>query len=119
MGFHWYDYLLFAATLVVALGLGIYAAARDRKRNSVEEYLLAGRRLTAIPTGLSIAVSIISAILVLGTIAEVYTYGMQMWVSQTASSLGMLIALWMYVPLFYNIRIATLYEVGCMIAAVE
>ncbi len=110
--FQWYDYLLFGLTLVIAMGVGIYMAVRDRKRSSVQYYLLGGGKLTCIPTGLSIALSTVSAIIVLGTTAEVYTYGIQMCVYQTAGLLGMMSAVWLFVPLFYNLGITTLYEVS-------
>ncbi len=110
--FQWYDYLLFGLTLLTALGVGIYMAVRDRKRSSVQYYLLGGGKLTCIPTGLSIALSFLSAVVVLSTTAEVYTYGIQMCVLQAGIMLGMVSAVWIFVPLFYNLGITTLYEVS-------
>ena len=58
--FRWYDYVIFAATLAISLGIGIYYALTGGKQKTTKEYLLANRNMGTFPVALSIYVSHIS-----------------------------------------------------------
>ncbi len=77
--FHTADYVVFGATLAVSAAIGVFYAIKDRKRNTTEEYLLAGRSMHFVPVGMSLLSSFISAITILGTPAEVYVYSTMYW----------------------------------------
>uniref|UniRef100_H2YWR7 Sodium-coupled monocarboxylate transporter 1 n=1 Tax=Ciona savignyi TaxID=51511 RepID=H2YWR7_CIOSA len=104
------DYVVFAIMLVASTLIGLFFAIRDRKKRNTEEYLLAGRSMSPYPVGFSLAVSFMSAVTVLGTPVEVYRFGtMYAWLV-----VGMLIALIItaeiFVPVFYNMGLTTVYE---------
>ena len=42
-GFAWYDYLIFIATLVVSLGIGLYFSFAGGKQRTTKEYLMGNR----------------------------------------------------------------------------
>ncbi len=109
--FEWYDYLIFSLTLAVSLGVGFYFATCGGKQKTLNEYLLANRKMAAFPSGASIALSIVSAILILGSTAEVFVHGLQMSITQMTINLGMLTACFFYVPMFYRLGITSLFEV--------
>ncbi len=48
--FHWADYLIFSASLLVSLVIGVYFACAGDKQRTTEEFLLAGRSAGQIRT---------------------------------------------------------------------
>ena len=42
-GFEWYDYVIFIATLVVSLGIGLYFSFSGGKQRTTKEYLMGNR----------------------------------------------------------------------------
>lgn len=65
------DYVVFAMMLVVSAAVGVYYAWADRGQRSSGDFLMGGRRLTALPVSLSLTASFMSAITVLSNPAEV------------------------------------------------
>ena len=65
------DYLVFALMLLVSAAVGVYYAWTDRGQQSSGDFLMGGRRLTALPVSLSLTASFMSAITVLSNPAEV------------------------------------------------
>lgn len=65
------DYAVFAFMLVVSASVGIYYAWVDRGQGSSADFLMGGRKLTAVPVSLSLTASFMSAITVLSNPAEV------------------------------------------------
>ena len=43
VGFHWADYVVFAATLLIALGIGVVQAFTGDKQRTTKEYLMGNR----------------------------------------------------------------------------
>lgn len=65
------DYAVFAVMLLVSAAVGVYFAWMDRGQASLGDFLMGGRRLTALPVSLSLTASFMSAITVLSNPAEV------------------------------------------------
>lgn len=65
------DYVVFAFMLMVSAAVGVYYAWADRGQRSSGDFLMGGRRLTALPVSLSLTASFMSAITVLSNPAEV------------------------------------------------
>lgn len=65
------DYVVFATMLLVSAAVGVYYAWADRGQSTSGEFLVGGRRLTALPVSLSLTASFMSAITVLSNPAEV------------------------------------------------
>ncbi|ELU01005.1 hypothetical protein CAPTEDRAFT_107392 [Capitella teleta] len=79
IGLHLVDYLIFAFFLIVSLAIGVYHAFSGNKQRTTQEFIMADRNLKVLPTMLSLLVSILSAAVILGSSAEVYSYGTQQW----------------------------------------
>nr|XP_002120451.1 sodium-coupled monocarboxylate transporter 1-like [Ciona intestinalis] len=104
------DYIVFCALFVVAAGIGMFFAIKDRKKKTSENYLLAGRSLSGYPVALSLTASFMSAITVLGTPAEIYVYGTMFWWFALAYTIVVVVTATIITPVFYNIGIASTYE---------
>ena len=109
--FEWYDYFIFCLTLAVSLGIGIYAALAGDKQRTTKEYLMGNRALGTIPVAMSMFMSYISAILVLGNTAEMYTHGIQQWLAMFGSSFAYALSAILFVPLFFPLNITSSFEV--------
>ena len=68
--FHWADYVVFAGSLALSLGIGFFFAFKDRKKADTKEYLLGGNGLNPIAVGMSIAASLMNAVFLIGTYAS-------------------------------------------------
>ncbi|KAK3091104.1 hypothetical protein FSP39_017149 [Pinctada imbricata] len=104
------DYILFAALLFVSAGIGLFYAIKDRKRTTTKEFLLAGGNMSAIPVGLSLLASFMSAITLLGTPAEMYNYTTIYWWIGLGYFFVILISTTIYIPIFYRLRVTSSYE---------
>ncbi|ELT95643.1 hypothetical protein CAPTEDRAFT_216114 [Capitella teleta] len=109
--FEWYDYLIFVVTLMAALGIGVYYALSGNRNATTKSYLTADRSLAVIPVALSMFMSYISAILVLGNTAEMYTFGANQWFAALGSSIAYGLSAIIFVPLFFPLKITSAFEV--------
>ena len=108
---HVADYIIFASVLLISLGIGIYySLAGDRQRTN-KEYLLGNRNMALIPVTLSLTVSFVSSNTFLGYPAESYSFGSQMWMSIIGAIIGMFAACFVYVNVFYNLKLTSVTEV--------
>lgn len=110
--FHIADYTVFGATLAISAFIGIFYAIKDRKKNTTDEYLLAGRSMHPIPVAMSLLSSFISAITILGTPAEVYVYSTMYWWISVAFIITAMGAAHIFIPVFYNLGITSVFEVN-------
>ncbi len=110
--FHWADYVIMGCFLVTSLVIGIVQACIGGKQKTQSEYLLADRGMRILPVSMSILVSYLSAILIIGTPAEVYTGGTQYWLYAVGGSLGCMGSAMIFVPLLYPLKLTSSYEVG-------
>lgn len=104
------DYVVFALMLVVSTAIGVYYAWTSRRRESAEEFLTGGRRLTALPVSMSLTASFMSSITVLSNPAEVYVFGAIFVFFSVSYVASMLLVSEVYLPVFYRQGIATIYE---------
>ena len=65
-GFEWYDYLIFALLLVASLSTGVYQAFTGGKQRTTSEYLMGDRKLLMIPVAVSMFMTRVSSIMILG-----------------------------------------------------
>ena len=109
--FHAADYAVFGCTLAFSAAIGIFYAVKDRRKNTTEEYLLAGRSMNPLPVAMSLVSSFVSAIMIIGTPAEVYVnstmYGWQAF-GMVITAVG---AAHIFIPVFYNLRITSVFQV--------
>ena len=110
--FHTVDYVLFALSLVLSLGIGVWAALSGGKQKTTSEFLMGNRNLNPLAVGMSIFMSFISAILVLGNTAEMYLYGVQWWMQVWGAILSYFYICLMFVPFFYRLNLTSSFEVS-------
>ena len=112
MAFLWYEYVIFAAALLISLGIGIYNALSGDKSKTTHGYLMANRQLGVLPVTMSMLMSFVSAIMVLGLTAEMYTYGILQWFFIIGILLADILAAILFVPLLYPLNITSSFEVS-------
>ncbi|XP_072048595.1 sodium-coupled monocarboxylate transporter 1-like [Amphiura filiformis] len=108
--FSGWDYAVFALMLSISAGIGIFHAFFGGKQKTTKEYLVANRSMGAIPVGMSLVASFMSAITVLGAPAEVYLYGTMYWWFAISYALVSLAVAVIYMPVFYKLQITSAYE---------
>lgn|SRR6218665_325217 len=110
--FHWVDYLMLCATLVMSCLVGIYYGIKGRKKSTVDDYLMAGRNMSIFPVSFSIFVSTVSSISFIGDPVEVYYYGGIYWLLSIGIMTGLPIIAHYFAPILYRMRLTSVYEVS-------
>lgn len=106
------DYVLFVLMLVISAAIGIFYGCWGGKQKTTKEFLMANRSMSIIPVAISILVSFMSAILILGTPAEMYTQGTQYMIYIVGILLAIVIAALIFVPLLYPLKLTSSFEVS-------
>ncbi len=109
-GFHWADWTLFACLIALSLGIGIVTGLRGNK--TTEDVLMGGRNLSVFPVTMSIFMSFVSAIMVLGNASEMYLYGSQMWLIWIGYTMAYFLIPLFIIPLFYRLKLTSSFEVS-------
>ena len=110
--FHWADYVIFIVFICISLGIGVYHALTGGKQKTTGEFIMADRKLKIIPTILSMVMSYMSAIMIIGSTAEVYNYGLEHWFWYVpGGAIGSLLAERIVVPWIYPLQLVSVYEV--------
>lgn len=107
------DYLVFAVSLLFPLATGLYFACRGGKQKTTNEFLLADKNLRSWLLALSLVASYFSSVLLLGTTAEVFTYGIQYIILALLSYwivAGM--AHVVFIPMFHRVKVTSVNEVS-------
>ena len=111
-GFSIVDYVVFALVVMISLTIGLYHAFTGGKQRTPGEYLMGNRNLRTLPVAMSILVSYVSSILVLGVPAEMYTRGTQLILRTLGYCLACIISSLLFVPLFYGLNVTSSFEVS-------
>ncbi|CAL1301296.1 unnamed protein product [Larinioides sclopetarius] len=106
------DYILFILMLLVSAGIGLYFKFSGGKQSSTNEFLLAGKNMSILPVAFSIMASYLSAIAVLGVPAEVYMFGIHILYFYVSYPIGVVIASYVCLPVFFKSGGCTAYEVS-------
>lgn len=105
------DYVIFTMMLVVCGAIGIYHAIRSKQQQTTSNYLLADHSMNKFPIAVSLLVSFLSAVAILGIPSEVYTYGLSYILVSIAFTILLIISAFLYVPVFYKLKITSTNEV--------
>ncbi|CAF3850445.1 unnamed protein product [Rotaria magnacalcarata] len=104
------DYVLLVLLLLSSAAIGILFGFFKSKKNSAKEFLLANGSMGLFPTALSIMVSFLSAITLLGTPSEIYMHG-TMYGYQTISwIIASIVAALVFMPKFREMGFTSVYE---------
>ncbi|XP_046554446.1 sodium-coupled monocarboxylate transporter 1-like isoform X1 [Haliotis rubra] len=104
------DYVLFGLTLFISASIGLVYAIIDRKKLSSKEYLFGGRQMSVIPVALSLLVTFLSAITLLGTPAEMYRYTTMYWYLCLSFVFAIVLSVVLFVPFFYKLGITSVFQ---------
>lgn len=109
--FTWADYVVFLSTIGLSLGIGIFYAVSGGKQRTTKEYLMADRSLSVIPVSLSMSVSYLSSIAILGNSSEMHYYGATYMFYAVGVAAGLLLGALFAVPVFYPLHPTSVNEV--------
>uniref|UniRef100_A0A3Q3WVC3 Uncharacterized protein n=1 Tax=Mola mola TaxID=94237 RepID=A0A3Q3WVC3_MOLML len=105
------DYVIFAVLLAASVGIGLYHALTGGRQRTTREFLMADRSMGCLPVSLSLIASFQSAVAIIGVPAEIYTNGTQYWFIGCAYILGLLIPVYVFIPVLYRLRLSSAYQV--------
>ncbi|XP_052220142.1 sodium-coupled monocarboxylate transporter 1-like isoform X1 [Dreissena polymorpha] len=110
--FQAWDWVLFALMLGISAVIGIFYAVKEflNKNSNNADYLMGGRNMQLVPVAISILVSFMSAILILGTPAEMYTAGTLYFMYLIGMILAIILSALIFVPLLYPLRLTSSFE---------
>ncbi|XP_028259842.1 sodium/iodide cotransporter [Parambassis ranga] len=102
------DYVVFAAMLLISMGIGLFQAYKKRSQDATtDDFFTGSRSLPAVPVGLSLCASFMSAVQVLGVPAEGYRYGFKFLYMCLGQSLNSLLTAYLFVPVFFRLGITS------------
>ncbi|OGD21542.1 MAG: hypothetical protein A2W03_12260 [Candidatus Aminicenantes bacterium RBG_16_63_16] len=108
-GVGWLDWAVVGLYFAVVLGIGWYWSRRQKNR---DDFLLGGRRMNPVASGISIIVTLVSLISYLAVVGETVKFG-PLYVIATLLSIPIifLIVAYLLIPVFMKLPITSAYEV--------
>ena len=107
------DYVVFSVMLLISALIGVwYGCGPGGKQKTTAEYFLGDRQMKNWPVAISILVSYLAAIFILGISGEIYTYGTQFYVIIFSYILIFTAVSTVYIPMFRRIKITSVNEVS-------
>lgn len=110
-----WDYGVFATMLLVSTGIGLWVGLARGGQRSADDFFTGGRQLAAVPVGLSLAASFMSAVQVLGVPAEAARYGLKFLWMCVGQLLNSLLTAFLFLPIFYRLGLTSTYQVGDLV----
>lgn len=104
------DYVVFLLVLLISLGIGVYYTYSEKGAKSTTHFLMGDDKMRLFPVSISILVSLVSAIAILGLPAEIYMRGTMFFYLAFAIVFGSLLSSCTFVPLIYPLRLTNCYE---------
>ncbi|CAF1663663.1 unnamed protein product, partial [Adineta ricciae] len=101
------DYAVLLVLLLLSAFIGIIFGF---KKTTAEEYFLASGTMHVLPTALSIMVSFLSAITILGVPSEIYMSGTMFLYQAAAYCIASVITAVVFVPKFREMKFTSIYE---------
>ncbi|KAM6040328.1 sodium/iodide cotransporter [Theristicus caerulescens] len=108
--FSLWDYGVFALMLLISTGIGLFHGLAKGGQKTSEDFFTGGRRMSALPVGLSLSASFMSAVQVLGVPAEAYRYGAKFLWMCVGQLLNTLLTAQLFLPVFYRLGLTSTYE---------
>ncbi|OXB54983.1 UNVERIFIED_CONTAM: hypothetical protein H355_013631 [Colinus virginianus] len=108
--FSLWDYGVFGLMLLISTAIGLFHGLSKGGQKTSEDFFMGGRRMAAVPVGLSLSASFMSAIQVLGVPAEAYRYGSKFLWMCLGQLLNTLLTAHLFLPVFYRLGLTSTYE---------
>ena len=112
MRFHWADYVVFSLAVAGSTAIGLYHGFTRRQNAGIDDYLMAGRRMSVLPVSVSLYMSWLSAISFLSDPVEVYYHGVIYWVIGVGYALAMPVIGAVFVPRYHRMKLTSVYKVS-------
>ncbi|XP_055943501.1 putative sodium-dependent multivitamin transporter [Argiope bruennichi] len=106
-----FDYVVIAIMLCVSALIGLYFRFSGGRQKTTDEFLMGSRTMGIWPVAFSLMATCLSSVAVLGVPAETYLYGTQILMSMVGIPIGGFIAVYGFLPVFYDMKVSTAYEV--------
>ncbi|CAI4227779.1 unnamed protein product [Auanema sp. JU1783] len=114
----WLDYAIFASSLLLSIGTGVYHAIKSQillssgavKTSEKDEYLMGGRKMPSLPVALSLLTTFLSGILMLGVPAEMFQRGSQIWLNFVIGVASSICTCLIFLPVFHKMKCTCLHE---------
>ena len=110
------DYIVFIALLICSSLIGVFFAWRARHAKNSDHFFTGGRKLAIFPVTMSLVASFMSTNTLLGVPAEVFQVGTQFTMQIISITVVILLAAEVFMPVYYNLGITSVNEVGVMAA---
>lgn len=111
-GFVLADYGVFAAMLIVSMAIGLFQVLKKgSKEANANDFFTGGRAMPAVPVGLSLCASFMSAVQVLGVPSEVSRYGLKFLYMCLGQSINSLLTAYLFLPIFFRLGITSSNQV--------
>ncbi|XP_014738351.1 PREDICTED: sodium/iodide cotransporter [Sturnus vulgaris] len=105
-----WDYGVFALMLLISTAIGLFHGLAKGGQKTSEDFFTGGRRMSALPVGLSLSASFMSAIQVLGVPAEAFRYGAKFLWMCLAQLINSALTAQLFLPVFYRLGLTSTYE---------
>ncbi|XP_048236774.1 sodium-coupled monocarboxylate transporter 1-like [Haliotis rufescens] len=105
-----WDYVVFSLTLLLSAAIGVYYAIKSRNESTIQEFLKASGNMGVVPVAMSLLLSFMSAIFILGFPAEMYTAGTQFYLQVLGNMLGCALAALLFVPMLYPQKLTSTFS---------
>nr|XP_042912761.1 sodium-coupled monocarboxylate transporter 1-like [Parasteatoda tepidariorum] len=104
------DYIVICSSLLISVGIGITSRLLSGDQKTAKEYILAGKNMKRLPVVLSIIVTLVSPSTMLAVPAEIYKYGFAFVMVPLALPIGVFLASWIFIPVYFQCGVSTIYE---------
>ncbi|XP_071444054.1 sodium-coupled monocarboxylate transporter 2-like [Hetaerina americana] len=104
------DYAVFAAILSISIFIGLYVGFFRGRIRTASAFLVGNRSMHFLPVALSMILGHSSAVVMLGNPAEMYNYGVLLYVLSFAFLVGGPLATALFLPVYENLRITSVNE---------
>uniref|UniRef100_A0A8C5UDV2 Solute carrier family 5 member 5 n=1 Tax=Malurus cyaneus samueli TaxID=2593467 RepID=A0A8C5UDV2_9PASS len=108
--FSLWDYGVFGLMLLISTGIGLFHGLAKGSQKTSEDFFTGGRQMSAVPVGLSLSASFMSAIQVVGVPAEAFRYGAKFLWMCLAQLLNTVLTAQLFLPVFYRLGLTSTYE---------
>lgn len=105
--FHYIDYIVFGLFLLVSMSVGVYFSVSGGKQRTTNEYIMGNRQMRTLPTAVSLGMSFMSAITIIGQPAEMFINGFMFAFTAVSGSLGFLCSSFLLIKLLHPLQLVS------------
>uniref|UniRef100_A0A3P9LD80 Solute carrier family 5 member 5 n=1 Tax=Oryzias latipes TaxID=8090 RepID=A0A3P9LD80_ORYLA len=107
-GFVLLDYIVFVAMLLISMAIGLFQALKKKSADaSARDFFTGGQSMPALPVGLSLCASFMSAVQVLGVPSEGLRYGFKFLYMCLGQTINSLLTAYLFLPVFFRLGITS------------